>query len=468
MIKKAPLYQAYSLIKRERARRKMKMYKLAFGVMVDRTTAFYLVVLSGYVFVSAFMIGDFTNDYYEQFIMIEELAESKLWLTLTILPLRYLNQSFSKPGVMFSSSEYQLSLLPYSRGRIWLLSVFEKWLKLVLIYIATGCLIVFITPISSLLVLRYILLIMCFDVLMTAPQWKLYQKNFFIKLMWLCIMIVINFISVLLSVYLDVPIVGILLTGFLMMINVLLIARLFKGVSWNKVTEMSDFQLWNMWIISKASDVKITRQKKYSIFQKLGIGKKAFTYQGKKIYNRLWLQYFSKKTLLLLQLIGAIFIMLIVFLFLNGLIFSIGLVIAIYVYTTSLAIFFRDRFETDILSVLPWDLPSYKRSYFKYGIVGGIILLIPVLIFLGVHASIWMPFQFLFYCSSFLYIYHVKINKAIELLAKQPGKSDLNEAIGMLLLVSILFSWKYPMISLSFIIVVWLLLRRNKPVLKIE
>ena len=114
MIRKSPLNQAYQLIKRNRRRRKKKMYQLAFGVLVDRTTAFYLLLLGGYIIVGFFIVGDFINDYYEQFMMIEEFAASRFWLILTILPLRYLNQSFSKPGVMFSSSEYQLSLLPLS------------------------------------------------------------------------------------------------------------------------------------------------------------------------------------------------------------------------------------------------------------------------------------------------------------------------------------------------------------------
>src|SRR5690625_4249158 len=224
-------------------------------------------------------------------------------------------------------------------------------------------------------------------------------------------MLIINFIGFLLSLYTKIPIVGIILIGILIIINVQLKDRLFKNVNWSKVTEISDFQLWNMWLISKASDVKITRQKKYSVFQKIGIGKKPFMYREVNIYNRLWVHYLGKNFGLLVQAIGAIFIMLIVFLFLNDLLFYIGLVIAIYVYTTVLAVFFKNRFEADILRVLPWNLSVYKQSFFKWAMIGGVILLIPKIIFLGMNLSIWTPFQLLFYCSSFLYIYDVKIDK---------------------------------------------------------
>lgn len=298
---KAPLHQAYQFIRRNRFLRKKKMYQLALHVIVDRTTFFYLLVIGGYVFVSFLMIGDFINDYQEQFMFIEEVASTQFWLFLTILPIRYLNQSFSQPGVIFSSSEYQLSLLPYSRNKIWFKSVLRKWIKHFLIYIVIGTLIIFITPLSFSLVLRYMFLFICFDVLMTIPQWKLYQQRTFIKIVWLCLMLLTNVIGVFLSLYTDIPIVGLLVIGLLIVINIRLQNKLFDHVNWNKVTEISDFKLWNMWFISKASEVKITRQKKYSMFQRIGIGKKPFIYREKKIYHRLWIHYISNNVGLLIH-----------------------------------------------------------------------------------------------------------------------------------------------------------------------
>src|SRR5690625_270070 len=461
MTYKAPLHQAYQLIRRNRFLRKKKMYQLALSVMVDRTTFFYLLVIGGYVFVSFFIIGDFINDYQEQFILIEEVASTRFWLFLTILPIRYLNQSFSQPGVIFSSSEYQLSLLPYSRREIWFKSVFKKWGKQSLIYIVIGSLISFITPLSFSLVLRYMFLFICFDVLMTIPQWKLYQQRIFIKIAWLCLMLLVNVMGVLLSLYTHVPIVGLLVIGLLIIINIRLQNKLFDHVNWNKITEISDFKLWNMWFISKASEVKITRQKKYSMFQKIGIGKKPLIYREQKIYHRLWIHYISKNIGLLIQALGTLLAMLIIFQFLHDSIFYIGLVIAIYVYATILVILFRSHFETSILSVLPWNLSVYKQAFFKWVIIGGIILLIPVTVFLALNISMWTPLQLLLYCSVFLYVYDVKIDKAIIVLGKQPVKTDLDEAIGILFLGGVFFSWKYPIISLGSFMIIWFLFKQR-------
>src|SRR5699024_12530011 len=76
--------------------------------------------------------------------------------------------------------------------------------------------------------------------------------------------------------------------------------------------------------------------------------------------------------------------------------------------------------RADIISVLPWDLPRYKQSFLKWTTYGGLILLIPICIFLGMTNSLWSLVQLLFFCSTFLYVYHVRLNKTMTLLAKKP------------------------------------------------
>src|SRR5690625_3652947 len=106
MIESPPLRKAYFLIKKNQIRRKMGIYKKALSVVIDVTIAIYLLLIGGYVFASIFIIGDFINDYYEYFVRIEKFARERYWLFVTILPLRYINLSFSRPGVSFTSAEY--------------------------------------------------------------------------------------------------------------------------------------------------------------------------------------------------------------------------------------------------------------------------------------------------------------------------------------------------------------------------
>src|SRR5699024_6076205 len=137
-----------------------------------------------------------------------------------------------------------------------------------------------------------------------------------------------------------------------------------------------------MWFISKISKVDMKRQRKYSIFQNLSWRKKPFKYQEKSIHHRLWQIYFGKNIQLIFQIMSALFLLLVVFSFVNGLMFHIILAIAIHIYTSILRSFFMGRFASDIVQTLPWNLLGYKQSFFKWAVFGGLILLIPISVFL--------------------------------------------------------------------------------------
>lgn len=452
MINKSPLKKAYQLIKRNRSQRKRDMYKLALGVLVDRTTAIYLSILGVYLFAAIFILGDFTKEYYDYFILIEEIAEARLWLIITILPIRYMTQSFGKPGVTFSSSEYQLSLLPHNRKEIWLLCAREKWLKQLVIYVIIGSLISLMTPISYTIILKYVLLFGFTHILMTIPQWKLYQLHFVKKIGWIFLMFIINAANF----YFNTPLIALGLVVFLIYLNVRLDRKIFTGVNWDKVTEISDFQIWTMWLISKASEVDIKQQKKYSVFQNLSIRKRPFTYDEKTILNRMWSLYFGKNYQLVIQSIGSMVVLLIVFRYVNDFLFYFGIALVIHIYTSILASFFKDQFQTQMIETLPWKLSSYKQAFSKWAIYGGIILFIPIGFYFITNPTYLLPFELLLFCSTFVYIYHLKIDQAIATLGKKLVTAELWEVMGYIFLLGIMMSKRYPIIAFALIAVIWL------------
>src|SRR5699024_4831686 len=190
-----------------------------------------------------------------------------------------------------------------------------------------------------------------------------------------------------------------------------------------------------------------------SIFQNRPAKKKPFNYTEKAIQHRLWKIYLGKNTELIIPIMFALFIMLVILPFVNERASYLGIAVAIHAYTSIAASFYIDRFRADILSVLPWDLPRYKQSFLKWTIYGGLILLIPICIFLGMTNPGWSLVQLLFFCSTFLYVYHVRINKSMTLLAKKSISFAVYEWMGYLMLLLIFFSGMYPAISLSFIFV---------------
>lgn len=454
---KEPHIKAYSLIKKNRLVRKLKTYKLALSVGIDKTTAIYLIIIGIYVLFSFFILNDFINDYSNSFLYWEERAKENIWQILTILPLGYIIQSFSKPGVVFSSSEYQLSLLPFSRGKIWLFTALEKWLKRLVFLTIIGLLAILVTPISPFIVVIYIIMFTSMNIIMTIPQWKLFQTNVYVKIGFFCVVIIINFLNFISQTYL----VSLLFIGVLIGINLILKKRLFYQVKWDRVTEVNDFQLWTMWLVSKVSEVEIKRQRKFSVFKKLSRRKKPFLYSIEKIYQRMWRIYFIRHIQIVLKISGALSLLLFVFLFLNQIIFHIVLAVAIHIYTSVLKSFFIGRFEDDIVQVLPWDLESYKRTFLNWSLYGSVILLIPVSVFLGLNFSAWVPMQLLFLGSTFLYLFNIRINKAITMIRKDFTSYDLVDSIGYLLLIGVAFSWKYKFILCTGIVIPFMIMNQK-------
>lgn len=457
MSSEAPLLKAYLFVKKSRFQKKKKVHQMAFKLMVDKTIAAYLLLILGYVFASFFIFGDFIRGFDSTFQFIEANMREGFWLVLTALPIRYIIRSFRDPGVLFTSSEYQLGMLPYSRKRIWLYSVIEKWIKQLLKYTLFGGVIILVIPISASIIIPYLALLLAYDIIMAVPQWRLFQKNFLVKLGWLGILIVVNAGGV----YIGSPVVGLILVVFIIGSNFRLLRSLFLHVKWDKITELSDFRIWNMPLIAKASEVKFKRNKKYGIFANTKRRKKPFDYTEKAIHNRIWQLYFGKNLDLIMKLVGALFILLFVLLFINNLLFHIGIAFAIYAYSSVASSFFNDRFQADIVQVLPWNLAAYRKTFFTWVLYGVVPLFIPIIIFLALNFTYWAPLQFILYCSTFLYIYQTRMEKATGLLARKSLKATWSGSLEFILLIAIGFSGHYPYVALGSLFIIVLFMKRK-------
>ncbi|GAA0440933.1 hypothetical protein GCM10008983_17550 [Lentibacillus halophilus] len=443
----------YFFIRKSRFRKKKIINKMAMEVMIDKTTAVYLALLGGYVFASIFIFGDVLDSFQEEFLFFEANAQKGFWVILIALPIRYIFKSFGEPGVLFSSTEYQLTLLPYSPGRIWFYVFLEKLMKQFLIGAVAASLVILLTPISALIVIAYLSTFLLYEIVLTVPQWVLFQKGFWIKVEWLVAVLIINGIGILSAS----PLVGLTQLVLIIVINYFLLSHsIFDRVQWSKVTEVNDFRIWNMFLISTASKTKVKREKKFSIFQKSSRTRKPFQ-SDKSIHNRLWRVYLAKNLQLLFRLVGALMLMLIVFIFMNEMIYHIGIAVAIYAYATIAVNFFNDRMRADILEVLPWNLVSFKKSYFKWVVAGACLVSSPIIVHAMMNFSMWTPIKLVFYACVFLFFYHINMNKTITLLAKQSSYFQFEDGTGVLFLIAVVFSGTYPAIALGFVIVLLML-----------
>jgi hypothetical protein len=457
MIRKPSTWKAFLFLSKNRFHKKSKLRKMALDLVIDRTTAIYLILFFGYIFASLFIFGDIMEELSPYFRFLETNAAAGFWIILTALPIRYVLKAFREPGVRFSSSEYQLSLLPYARQKVWLLTLAGKLMKQVLTYGVAAIVILILTPISGAIVFPYIALLFAFDVIMSVPQWKLFQQRVWIKIGLLLTVIGINIIGIVLAS----PIVGIGLAGIILMSHIYLIPSIFKGIDWSRVTEISDYHVWNMRLIGFASETKMKRQKRFGIFQNSPKQKAPFRTK-KAIYHRMWKVYLFKNYELLFRLAGALLLLLIVSPFIYEFALSIAMAIAIYAYTSVMATFFMDRFQADILQTLPWDLKGYRKSFLTWAASGGAILLIPAIIAMYMIAGYWVIFYTALFISMFLYSFFMKINKSMVILAKKSKFFQLEEGIHFILIVLVGFSGVYPVLTLVFPVILVLAQKQMK------
>ncbi|WP_047985419.1 hypothetical protein [Ornithinibacillus californiensis] len=419
-------WQAYLPVRKGRFRKKKAVYKTLVALSFDIITIIYSIIVGGYVFASIFIFNDFFKVFQDEFQFVETQLNERFWLILSIVPLRYIFQSFRNPGITITSSEYQLGMLPYSIKRIAFFVAIEKWIKLLLKYLVVIAIAMLITPIDPKIISLYFILFWVIEVLMTVPQWKLFQTNFMVKLTLLLSLGMLTMVGTFTHTS---PIVGIGVFIAMIACNFLLANRLFDNINWGRVIEVNDYIIWSMPIVSKATKVKFKRQKRFNLFQNRASRKKPFTYTNSAIHKRLWLQYYRENIEFIVKVVGGLLLTNTILPFIHPTVALIGIALSIFVYTTFVSSLFVDRFYTGIVQVLPWDVKSFRITKRKWVLIGFIPILIPITVYSIVHFSWWSIGFFLLIFSVFIINYEVKMDTASERLNKRLSQLTLKGTI---------------------------------------
>lgn len=438
------MIKMYFFIKRNRLRKKWTLLKQFISLTLDFTTVFYTLIFVGYFVVAFLLEGSISFGWTERIRQFEPIVIQSFWYIATVVPIARLTMAFQQPGITFSSAEYHLSLLPYSRMKIWLLLAIERWLKALILYVLIGVVLHLFTPISLSVIIAYVSLLLGLNVVMTAIEWKFFQLAVLKKIAILLLFMVINVISF----FLNSPIFATCYLLFLILLNIILAKSLLKRIDWPKVTAAIDFKLWNMKMISYATNTKFKKERKYSLWQRMPFWKKPFPYDISNVYHRLWHIYLERNIGLIVQLTGALLLMIVVCSFLKEWIFVLAIIIAIHMYTTFAVTLFQDRLATDIVQVLPWDLEAFKSTYEKWVLISGIVLFIPIIIKTAIQFTPWTVAQWIVMMFSFYFFLHAKLERAISKIDHRYVFNDFLYTIGLVLLLVIFFSYKYPLVLL--------------------
>lgn len=437
------MIKAYIFVKRERLRKKIAIYRLLYSITFDIVTIFYLSLLAGYFIFSLIKVGELPTIVYEINWFIASIFNDQqriLWILLA-LPLLYTMRSFQRPGVLFSSAEWLLSILPYSRKSLWTISYFETLVKKILILVFVSNLLYIIAPITLNNMLFFIISFSLLVAVMTIVQWRLFRANIVWKLATFTLFSILNLLYVLSNHV-------ILLTIYILVIIVFFIyawKTLFTKVDWPKIVAASDFLIWNMPLVSQATKIKFKKDKQPPLLYRLTSWKEKFPYRIEYVYNRLWYIYFEKQIGPILQMSGALFLLLSVISYFGAIYYGIAIVSAMLIQTSFLLSLLRDRVTFDILSVLPWKIPILRKTFMNWAFLLSIILFIPI----GMYAVEYFENLFIFYLIfvilAFYLLFMVKLDKQLKVLDGTVKYSEIEEIISyvplLFVLVSVKFQW---------------------------
>lgn len=438
------MIRTYIFVKGKRIRKKISLYKLFLSTTLDKTSLFYIAILFSYSLFAFYRIGEVPDFIKQIFGFIDNVFAHPEWLLipLLLLPLYFIFQSFSRPGVLFSSAEFLLAILPFKRQRLWLLTFLEKLLKSLFIILVVATIIFIVTTVSTGKLSVLVLIVLLIVASMTVVQWKLYQLHVGWRLM--IFLVTSSFASI---VVFSQHVMAILLYGlYLGGLLVFSLRRLFTRVDWPRVIAASDFDIWNMQLMSLATKIKFQKDAQPSLWYRLKDWKKEFPYEKTFPYNRLWYIYGEKQISIILRVTGAQFLLLMVVSYFKQLYFLLIIIVVIHVQTTFLVSLFRERLYTGLVNVLPWDIEEFRNTFIHWANLVSLVLLIPTGFYTVFYFDKWFIAYVVYVMAMFYYMLHIKLQKYIDELTKKDFHPHLLEGVGYVLLIIFGLSAWYPLL----------------------
>lgn len=452
--------KAIFFLKRGELGKKLDLYKRAFAVIIDGVTLMYV---GGILLYCIFAVVRYFDELsfpflYETLpIYLIEISENA-WFIFIALGFRYVIGSFIRPGLLFTSSQYRLVFLPYQIETIWFIRFVYKILIRFILFGIVGFLLGVITKVPYEVIYQIFIVLFLAETLWTIPQWLLFQMRANRKWIAIGLLGLINGLQIMFETKWIIILVLIVLAVW----SILGFSRLAHRTDWMFTTKLSDHHVWNMRLISFVSGTKLTHPRVTNTQQKSKEKQRPF-YSISEIYKRLWTLHFQNQMETFVQVIVVLTFMLFAFLNLPEFVFSIGLVVMIFVFCRYSQSLFISRFSTDIVQTLPWDLSAFKRVFLQRIVLYTIPFWIPIGIFFIIQANILSILQLLFVISTFFYHLFIQIGKAIHMLDYQSFNYKNYDQLGFVFIISLcfidLYSWL--IILLPILMISWIKLRKS-------
>ncbi|MFG6147005.1 hypothetical protein [Halobacillus sp. B23F22_1] len=371
-------WEVYRWVRSQRFKKKRKLYQQAFQLTFDFTLAIYVVVL---VSVFLVMLADWLNRFIPIIESWQLSVEEWVWVLPLALVLRACFQAFFHPGLAFTTSEMNVSMLPHSRSHlIWHIAIVRGFFHTLGAFLF-AFVISWLTPFTFSFAFYIAAMYSLFFSLTMLVQWKLFSLSRWKKLVTIGTIFLLIAILRFLIIHsgIEEGFIGLVLGLSLLIINIYLVPRCLKGVDWGRVMDVNDARVWNVQLISQMTQVHIKPPKRYGILQtylRTRRAKQRFT-SIHQLYHRLWRYYFHHQFGYVWKTIIICAAIIVILPIQAEWVMYVTLPIAMFVYIEVAASLFIDQFrEHPILSILPVEEKGWRQTYYRWAAFGSSVLIL--------------------------------------------------------------------------------------------
>lgn len=463
-------------LRKNRQHKKQKLYKLALGLAFDWTITIYLAF-----FAVMFLFIAYDNLKKMEVLFQIYQANIELFSPLIVVGLIFgmIILSFQHPAINITSAEWKLTSLPFSIKNIWLYALWIVMRKRFIVLTILFAFLFFLTPFSTLFLVKWYVAILAVLFLTVIPQWYFFQIEGFKKLtLYLLGVFIIGTVR-LAFVFLELNDIVILISIFLLLVlNGWIWPRRLQKVNWMKVIEKSDEKVWRMFFVNRMSRMDQVKQQRRNYFLKtLLTSKKAkfpFPYQKPTILMRkLWWRSIQQESDVIYMMVFSILLIMIVLSIKGGpLLQGIAMMLSVFIFTKVAVSLFNTIFKDKMFHSIPWNMRVIIKAFWQ--ILSVLSLIVIVIVFLTVlltNTWSWQliaPLAFAFVALYFL------LDRELEQRVEASNirwysPSFIEQLIGILTYVAIAFSLLYP-ITISYfciMLIYWIVKKQYFP-LKID
>ncbi|QGH33106.1 hypothetical protein GI584_03140 [Gracilibacillus salitolerans] len=465
--------QMMRFLKKNRWRKKQRLYKLAFGVAFDWTITIY----TGF-FAVMFLFITYDSLKSMEAVFLDYQANIESFFPLIVIGLIFgmIILSFNYPWIKITSAEWKLTSLPFSIKNIWFYSLWivirNRFVVLTLLFL----LLVVITPFSTLFLVKWYPVILSVVLLTVIPQWFFFQidgfKKIGIYLLGVLIIGITRLSFVLLELHAEsVWMLIILLFG----LNVWIWPRRLKKINWMQVIEKSDEKEWNMFFINHMSRMDQVKQHRRNYFlQTLFTSKKAklpFPYQQPaKLMRKLWRRSINQEVRIIYMMMFSILAIMIVLSLRGGpLLQGIAMMLSVFIFVKLTISFFSVIFKDKLIHSIPWNVEVITNAFWQILSILSIvvIMIISVVVLLTNTWSGWLIAQLLFTFIALFFLLDCEIERKVKALnRKWYTTSYFDQLIGILTYAAMALSLLYPVVIsyLGIILFYWIVKKHYFPI----